>query len=123
MDTLWQPNYYSKTDFSIDLDGDFASQAYELQADQDKMNELANKILEDYLVNWKNPYRFKDESFLITSIHLGNNDTWIATTDSANDRELKYRTHNVDTTEDVVALQHLFGKWAETTEALLDGER
>lgn len=123
MNPVWQPSYHGKADFSITLDGDFASQAYDLEADQEKMNELGNTILDDYLINWKNPYRFKENSFLVTSIHLGNNGTWIATTESPEGSELTYHAHNVDNTEDAAALQHLFGEWAETTQALLSGER
>lgn len=122
--TRWQPAFYSKTDFSIMLDGGFASQIYRLEADQDKMNELGNRILDDYQTSWEDPYRFKEDSFLITSIHLGENGTWLATTDSVGDTEqFEYHSHNVDTTENAVALQHLFGKWTETAEALLEGER
>jgi hypothetical protein len=123
MDLTWKPKYYDKTSFSIDLDGEFAEQAYDLDADRDKMNDLGNRILEDYSQMWRNPYRFGEGGVLVTSIHLGDNGTWIATKDSSDDEKLTYESHNVDTTEQAVALQHLFGKWVETTETLLEGER
>lgn len=123
MDFTWRPNYQNKTDFSIDLDGEFADQAYSLDADHESMNKLGNKILEDYSKEWKNPYRFAQDGFLVTSIHLGNNGTWLTTTDSKDDEKLTYYPHNVDTTEDTVALQHLFDQWTKYTETLLEEER
>ena len=120
---LWEPVFRSEG-FSVRLSGDFAEEAYALNSPeyQEKMNELGAELLEDEDVYWERPYRFRDDSMLVTSIHLGNNGTWISTTDSPEDDFLTYYSHNVDTDSEIVVLQRLFGDWARKTEALLESE-
>lgn len=119
----WHPEYYGRTDFAIKLDGDFAVETYDMDADQSRMNQLGNEVLDEHGINWKNPYNFKEDSFLVTSIHIGNNGKWVSTTDDPQGQEMTYYTHNIDTATEALAIQHLFGKWAKSAEALLEGQR
>lgn len=110
--------------FSIRLNGDFAEDAYDLGSPeyQAKMNELGSELLEDEDFYWENPYRFKEDSMLVTSIHIGDNGKWISTTDSPEEDSLTYYSHNIDRDEEIVVIQRLFGDWIKKTEALLEKE-
>lgn len=124
MEPKWQPDYRGQDDFSVYLDGDFARETLQLDEEyRDSMNSLGEKILEDYSFLQKEPYRFGKNGMLVTSIHLGNNGKWIATTDSIDSDYIQYDSHNIDTAEETVALQELFGRWVKSAEALLQGER
>jgi hypothetical protein len=124
MEPKWQPDYRGQDDFSVYLDGDFARETLQLDEEyRDSMNSLGEKILEDYSFLQKEPYRFGKNGMFVTSIHLGNNGKWIATTDSIDSDYIQYDPHNIDTAEETVVIQELFGRWVKSAEALLQGER
>lgn len=124
MRARWEPEF-RENGFSVRLNGDFAEGVYSLEFPeyQVKMNKLGADTLESQGLYWERPYRFKEDSMLVTSIHLGDNGTWISTTDSPEDDDLTYYSHNVDTSDQIVAIQRLFGDWIKKTDALLETER
>jgi len=89
------------------------------------MNGLANKQLERLETKWSDPYKFYEDSCLITQIYLGGGILLSTTHQIIEDLLRKkssdlveYHSHNADTSKDAHILMVLFDSWVKRADAL-----
>lgn len=127
---IWTPHFGRGCDFGIYLDFDFAKKMFEYKANpklQDRINELGNDELEKRKFNWKNPFTFYEDTYMISQIYLGQNGLWLATDitslemlakDKKYDDIIKFYSHNADFPSQTFVLMRLFHMWYEYGAAL-----
>ena len=121
---IWQPEFIERYDFAVSLDSKAAIEFINAKipaGHQKKMNELAvEAILKKVRCSQLEPYLFHKYSALITQVNIGGNGVWLAA-DGSIDRllrgekpsdNIKYHSHNVDSSRDALTLLKLFGLWA-----------
>jgi len=127
---IWQPVFYSKYDFLVYLDTNFAKEmilSHTHINKQKRFNELMDEELKRLGVNWSNPCTFYGDSCFISQFYIGRNGVWLSTSHQTIDDLLKekisskcveYNSHNVDVSNEAYALMFLFNKWVYYAEQL-----
>lgn len=123
---VWQPEINPSPHFKVYLDGDFASEMINTKLDDSlgkKMNEIAGEEMKRLGVNCLNPYRFYEDTCLLTEVHLGYNGILLSTDDHStrellggSKKRLEYHCHNIMTPKESLALITGFSKWVEYSE-------
>lgn len=128
---IWQPTLTYKSgdidsyNFSVEVDREFAKIMRDAIITGEKkkmMNELASERIRLQGFNQQEPYRFYEESGLVTSFHINDGKgVWLS---MGTNRDMKfeenpvYYSSNVDTSKDAIVLMQLVSLWAEYGEAL-----
>ena len=126
---VWQPThiYQPHYDFEVILDKEFAGEMFTAiigREMQEKMNSLAQKTLQRYKNLQPSPYHFHGNSALIRQVTIdGGRGTWLESEGYSGQppdfsRNLKYTTHNMDSSSDTLCLLSLFDLWITYADVL-----
>ena len=120
---IWQPKYLSQRNrnFDILLDRKFAEGIFKVKLgeNQRRMNQLGEDIAKYFKYRVSSPYIFEGDTAFIRQIHLDAGEgKWLeleghfgAIPDFSKLEPLQYKTHNLSTTSDTLALLALFDRW------------
>ncbi|MBI3333882.1 hypothetical protein HYZ97_00130 [Candidatus Pacearchaeota archaeon] len=121
-DIIWQPKFCTGYDIAIFLDKEYAKEALESMASEEKkarLNELGNEELIRRGINWLEPYQFHATSCLLTTVNIGQGGIWlnadnnsIRNLEESSNKSLEYHSHNVHSMGEAFALMSLFDMWA-----------
>lgn len=125
---IYQPNF-NGLDFTISLDNAFARKMMNsklAEYTKFRLNEICNNQLKELNIYWSSPLIFHESSALLSQANIGQNGKWLATTNSdiqnilKDNKDVKYHTHNIDTTHDAYALLTLFDTWIHYSDILAE---
>lgn len=120
---IWQPKYLSQKcpDFDILLDRKFAEEMFKVKLgeNQRRINQLGEDIAKYFKYVQPSPYIFEGNTAFIRQINLDAGEgKWLnlerhfgAIPDFSKPEPLQYKTHNLSTTFDTLALLALFDRW------------
>ena len=126
---IWQPYISSAQEFNVSLDVKFAKKMISAKIGaehQEAMNKLGRYEFKKHNFT-QNPYLFHEDTAFVRQIYIGSNGVWLATNltmmeslleDDKDLKEVKYYSHNADTSSDKHVLLALFSKWIEFSDCM-----
>ena len=91
------------------------------------MNQFGAEKLKEKGVNWPTPYLFHEDTYLIKQYYIGGNGRWLSLSRETIDRlirndassfDVKYDSHNVDSSKDAHTLLVLFDMWVSYADTI-----
>lgn len=121
---IWQPKYLSQRNrnFDILIDRKFAEEMFKVKLGDEPrriMNQLGEDVAKDFKYVQPPPYIFEGNTAFVRQINLNAGEgKWLeleghfgAIPDFSRLEPLQYKTHNLITTSDTLALLALFDRW------------